>query len=143
MKEQLPQPLGNADAQTRCPLTDFVNLISGKWAIPVLYQLIARDRPVRQRNETAGRDIVVDERTASEHHAEAANRGIESHLDPIDAQPVLDRRRRLRAARREPVAPIGRDRGDVDQRRARDQLRIRGGTEIGRASCRERVSDTV
>lgn len=27
----------------------FVNLISGKWAIPVLYRLIVEDRPIRFR----------------------------------------------------------------------------------------------
>lgn len=31
----------------RCPMVDFVNLISGKWAIPVLYRLIVEDKPVR------------------------------------------------------------------------------------------------
>lgn len=31
----------------RCPMVDFVNLISGKWAIPVLYRLIVENRPVR------------------------------------------------------------------------------------------------
>lgn len=30
-----------------CPMTDFVNLISGKWAIPILYRLIALNTPVR------------------------------------------------------------------------------------------------
>jgi DNA-binding HxlR family transcriptional regulator len=28
-------------------MVEFVNLISGKWAIPVLYRLIVEDRPVR------------------------------------------------------------------------------------------------
>lgn len=28
-------------------MTDFVNLISGKWAIPILYRLIALNGPVR------------------------------------------------------------------------------------------------
>jgi len=31
----------------RCPMVDFVNLISGKWAIPILYRLIVIDAPVR------------------------------------------------------------------------------------------------
>lgn len=31
----------------RCPMVDFVNLISGKWAIPVLYRLIVENQPVR------------------------------------------------------------------------------------------------
>jgi len=30
-----------------CPMVDFVNLISGKWAIPILYRLIVLDCPVR------------------------------------------------------------------------------------------------
>jgi DNA-binding HxlR family transcriptional regulator len=36
-----------APTRERCPMVDFVNLISGKWAIPVLYRLIIEDRPVR------------------------------------------------------------------------------------------------
>ena len=31
----------------RCPMVDFVNLISGKWAVPILYRLIVIDAPVR------------------------------------------------------------------------------------------------
>jgi len=31
----------------RCPMMDFVALISGKWAIPILYRLIVLDAPVR------------------------------------------------------------------------------------------------
>jgi DNA-binding HxlR family transcriptional regulator len=31
----------------RCPMVDFVNLVSGKWAIPILYRLIVIDAPVR------------------------------------------------------------------------------------------------
>lgn len=30
-----------------CPMTQFVNLISGKWAIPILYRLIILNTPVR------------------------------------------------------------------------------------------------
>ncbi|MBH2584623.1 helix-turn-helix transcriptional regulator [Serratia marcescens] len=30
-----------------CPMVDFVNLVSGKWAIPILYRLIVIDGPVR------------------------------------------------------------------------------------------------
>ncbi|HEI8505757.1 TPA: helix-turn-helix transcriptional regulator [Serratia marcescens] len=30
-----------------CPMVDFVNLVSGKWAIPILYRLIIIDGPVR------------------------------------------------------------------------------------------------
>ncbi|MBS1993578.1 MAG: helix-turn-helix transcriptional regulator [Cyanobacteria bacterium SZAS LIN-3] len=43
----MPLPTTNPDAQTRCPITDFVNLITGKWATPVLYKLILKDGPVR------------------------------------------------------------------------------------------------
>lgn len=31
----------------RCPVVEFVNMISGKWAIPILYRLIVEDEPVR------------------------------------------------------------------------------------------------
>lgn len=34
-------------AGTACPMVNFVNLISGKWAIPILYRLIVLDKPVR------------------------------------------------------------------------------------------------
>lgn len=30
-----------------CPMVSFVQLISGKWAIPILYRLIIMDAPVR------------------------------------------------------------------------------------------------
>jgi DNA-binding HxlR family transcriptional regulator len=33
--------------EERCPMVDFVNLVSGKWAIPILYRLIVIGRPVR------------------------------------------------------------------------------------------------
>ncbi|EOF4704667.1 transcriptional regulator [Klebsiella huaxiensis] len=33
--------------QESCPMTDFVNLIAGKWAIPILYRLIVLNVPVR------------------------------------------------------------------------------------------------
>ncbi|MCG8271912.1 helix-turn-helix transcriptional regulator [Aquamicrobium sp. NLF2-7] len=31
----------------RCPMVDFVNLVSGKWAIPILYRLIVTAGPIR------------------------------------------------------------------------------------------------
>lgn len=31
----------------RCPMVEFVNLISGKWAIPILYRLIITAAPIR------------------------------------------------------------------------------------------------
>lgn len=34
-------------ADERCPMVEFVNLIAGKWAIPILYRLIVENRPVR------------------------------------------------------------------------------------------------
>ena len=43
MKKRMEQVEGGA----RCPMVDFVNLISGKWAIPVLYRLIVENGPVR------------------------------------------------------------------------------------------------
>lgn len=30
-----------------CPMVDFVNLVAGKWAVPILYRLILIDSPVR------------------------------------------------------------------------------------------------
>ncbi|WP_434635080.1 winged helix-turn-helix transcriptional regulator [Chromobacterium sp. CV08] len=30
-----------------CPMLQFIDLIAGKWAIPILYRLIVMDRPVR------------------------------------------------------------------------------------------------
>jgi DNA-binding HxlR family transcriptional regulator len=34
-------------AGQNCPMVSFVNLISGKWAIPILYRLMVIDEPVR------------------------------------------------------------------------------------------------
>lgn len=34
-------------AGQECPMVSFVNLIAGKWAIPILYRLILIDEPVR------------------------------------------------------------------------------------------------
>lgn len=33
-----------------CPLSGFVNLVSGKWAIPILYRLIVTGGPIRFRD---------------------------------------------------------------------------------------------
>jgi DNA-binding HxlR family transcriptional regulator len=48
---QADAPLQHAapdvDAQDGCPMRDFVQLVSGKWAIPILYRLIVEDAPVR------------------------------------------------------------------------------------------------
>lgn len=35
------------EAAARCPMVRFVDLVSGKWAIPILYRLIIIDEPVR------------------------------------------------------------------------------------------------
>ena len=32
-----------------CPMVDFVNLVSGKWSIPILYRLMVTRRPIRFR----------------------------------------------------------------------------------------------
>ncbi|MGX2954881.1 winged helix-turn-helix transcriptional regulator [Shewanella sp. JL219SE-S6] len=40
-------PSYELDSSEPCPMVSFVNLISGKWAIPILYRLIAFDSPVR------------------------------------------------------------------------------------------------
>ncbi len=39
--------MATSDTAQRCPMVDFVNLISGKWAIPILYRLLVMDAPVR------------------------------------------------------------------------------------------------
>lgn len=39
--------MNTLDTAPRCPMVDFVNLISGKWAIPILYRLIVIGAPVR------------------------------------------------------------------------------------------------
>lgn len=45
----LKRPAGTASAVVtgHCPMVDFVNLISGKWAIPILYRLIVTEHPIR------------------------------------------------------------------------------------------------
>jgi DNA-binding HxlR family transcriptional regulator len=43
----LPTTAPHEEASARCPLTEFVSLISGKWAIPVIYALIAQGGPIR------------------------------------------------------------------------------------------------
>jgi len=39
--------LNEKKASQSCPMVLFVNLISGKWAIPILYRLILTDGPIR------------------------------------------------------------------------------------------------
>lgn len=43
----LQEPVAATGDGQGCPMVDFVNLISGKWAIPILYRLIVIDAPVR------------------------------------------------------------------------------------------------
>jgi DNA-binding HxlR family transcriptional regulator len=40
-------PSANVDAASGCPMSEFVQLVSGKWAIPILYRLIMENAPVR------------------------------------------------------------------------------------------------
>lgn len=35
------------EAGTSCPMVNFVNVVAGKWAIPIIYRLIIIDGPVR------------------------------------------------------------------------------------------------
>lgn len=37
----------NRDTLEDCPLSAFVKLVSGKWALPILYRLIVTDGPIR------------------------------------------------------------------------------------------------
>lgn len=41
--------IGKNKKQTtsECPMVDFVNIVSGKWAIPILYRLIVTDDEIR------------------------------------------------------------------------------------------------
>lgn len=47
MAEILTEPGEKKSAAHACPMTRFVNLIAGKWAIPILYRLIVLNTPVR------------------------------------------------------------------------------------------------
>ena len=42
-----PAPISPQNANEPCPMVRFVNLISGKWAIPILYRLIVTNEPIR------------------------------------------------------------------------------------------------
>ncbi len=44
----VPVPIRN-DLPHPCPLVGFVHLVSGKWAIPILYRLIITGKPIRFR----------------------------------------------------------------------------------------------
>lgn len=39
--------LDNDIAEDKCPMVQFVELIAGKWAIPILYRLIVAAAPIR------------------------------------------------------------------------------------------------
>lgn len=51
MRRHLPSPasssMPSANEVQPCPMKGFVNLVSGKWAIPILYRLILIGEPVR------------------------------------------------------------------------------------------------
>ncbi|MDU2784371.1 MAG: helix-turn-helix domain-containing protein [Enterobacter sp.] len=47
MAEMLGECCEKKSEAYTCPMTQFVNLISGKWAIPILYRLIVINTPVR------------------------------------------------------------------------------------------------
>ncbi|KML70188.1 winged helix-turn-helix transcriptional regulator [Pectobacterium peruviense] len=42
-----PSANTSSDRAEPCPMVNFVNLIAGKWAIPILYRLIVIGEPVR------------------------------------------------------------------------------------------------
>src|SRR5208282_6895327 len=65
----------------------------------------AWDRLTCQRHQTAALDIAIDQRRPSQYDTEAAHGRIESHLNRIDAEPVVDRRRNLDAAGPKPLMP--------------------------------------
>jgi DNA-binding HxlR family transcriptional regulator len=51
-------------ASESCPLSAFVNIVSGKWAIPILYRLIVTHGPIRFRElQRAARPITQKELT--------------------------------------------------------------------------------
>ena len=47
MAERLDVMCEKNSVTESCPMTQFVSLISGKWAIPILYRLIVLNTPVR------------------------------------------------------------------------------------------------
>lgn len=46
-QSNLQESMASASDAEACPMVSFVQLISGKWAIPILYRLIVIDTPVR------------------------------------------------------------------------------------------------
>lgn len=59
----------------RCPMIRFVNLISGKWAIPILYRLIVIGRPVRF-GELRKAVLPITQKELARHLREFEMRGI-------------------------------------------------------------------
>lgn len=47
VKAQAGKNLPLPPASEPCPMVNFVNLVSGKWAIPILYRLIKINEPIR------------------------------------------------------------------------------------------------
>ena len=43
----LQAPAAAENVSERCPMVQFVELIAGKWAIPILYRLIVIEKPIR------------------------------------------------------------------------------------------------
>lgn len=59
-------------ARVDCPLSAFVNLVSGKWAIPILYRLIITGGPIRFRElQRAAHPITQKELTKHLRHLES------------------------------------------------------------------------
>ncbi|MDG9670451.1 helix-turn-helix transcriptional regulator [Hahella sp. CR1] len=46
-KEKISHSDKKVPDDSRCPMTDFINIVSGKWAIPTLYRLIITDDIIR------------------------------------------------------------------------------------------------
>ncbi|MFA9593832.1 MULTISPECIES: winged helix-turn-helix transcriptional regulator [Citrobacter] len=75
-----------AESNTGCPMVSFVNLIAGKWAIPILYRLIVLGEPVRfSELQRAVRPITQKELTRQLRQFEArglVNRKVFAEVPP-------------------------------------------------------------
>lgn len=58
-----------------CPLSAFVNVVAGKWAIPILYRLIVTDGPLRFR-ELQRRAHPVTQKELTKHLRMLEARGL-------------------------------------------------------------------
>lgn len=47
MTDKAAEKAADQAGGARCPMVDFVHLIAGKWAIPILYRLIVTEVPIR------------------------------------------------------------------------------------------------